>query len=654
LIFAKQTRKWDSSRTNIVILDIVGAVAILLSILTYQNSTFISNKIVDIASDEVRSNSRIEVHDLSQLLANKLESISALLQTLADSPAIHNNEYKRAYTVINTRQKYSSQLTDFYMWLNKDGKLNWVSNINQTAYQKYKGTDLSYRPYFLIAKTTHSGYYSSLIESNDKVPRLYISYPVINTTGKEGGGGAAGAFTGVVVASIRASTLGNVLKSQLFPQFNSTIGLLDRNGIILYTTPQQYIGENVFEMKFQSALSSIMQPPESRIKLNDLIRESLQGKTGSGDILVNGKITTIAYQPVVVKGKHFLTLYISAQNSLASDVTALIDQQRYFTTLVVIIIGLVAFIVAFLVFSWNKRLEKTVNARTAELKKANDSLASAVEQLKVHDKMQKEFINVASHEMKTPTQAILGYSKLIQRHPEKQGEMLLAISRNASRLQRLTNDILDVTRIESQSLRLNKERFNLLETITSVINDHRSEMDKLDGDFKLVFERPNINDGPIFVEADKSRIIQIISNLLSNAIKFTKEAATKTTPGTVLVSTLVRPEHKNGGSGDDSKDEVIVSVKDTGNGIDPEIFPKLFTKFVTKSQSGTGLGLFISKSIIEAHGGRIWAENTTNTNGKKGAIFSFSLPLRNDMENDDKVDSNKHMNDRNNSGNGFS
>jgi nitrogen-specific signal transduction histidine kinase len=126
---------------------------------------------------------------------------------------------------------------------------------------------------------------------------------------------------------------------------------------------------------------------------------------------------------------------------------------------------------------------------------------------------------------------------------------------------------------------------------------------------------------------------------------------THTTAGTVLVSTLVRPEHKNGGS----EDEVIVSVKDTGNGIDPEIFPKLFTKFVTKSQSGTGLGLFISKSIIEAHGGRIWAENTTNTNGKKGAIFSFSLPLRNDMDNDDKVDSNKHMNDsNNNSGNGFS
>jgi hypothetical protein len=179
--------------------------------------------------------------------ANNLEGISALLQTLADSPAIHNNEYERAYTVINTRQQYSKELTDFYMWFDKKGKLIWVSNINESAYQKYKGTDLSYRPYFTIPKSTHTGYYSSLIESNDKIPRLYISYPVINRTEKEG---EPGIFMGIVVASMRANIIGNILKSELFPQSNCTIGLLDRNGIILYTTSQQYIGENFFGMKF--------------------------------------------------------------------------------------------------------------------------------------------------------------------------------------------------------------------------------------------------------------------------------------------------------------------------------------------------------------------------------------------------------------------
>ncbi len=380
-----------------------------------------------------------------------------------------------------------------------------------------------------------------------------------------------------------------------------------------------------------------MQLPESRIKLNNLVKESLLGKTGSEDILINDKITTIAFQPVVVKGKSFLTLDVNAQNSLASDVGTLIDQLKYFTTLVVIIIGIVALVIAFLVFSWNKQLEKTVVARTAQLKNANDSLASAVEQLKVHDKMQKEFINIASHEMKTPTQAILGYSTLIHRHPEKQTEMLQGISRNATRLQKMTNEILGVTRIESQSLRLRKEYFNLLEVISSVVNDYKSQLEKANTNVELVFERNRISDDkPIFVQADKSRITQVISNLLDNAIKFAKEIATTTTSGNVAVSVLSEPEKFGDDNDNDNKKEVVISVKDTGTGIDPEIFPKLFSKFATKSESGTGLGLFISKSIIEAHGGKIWAENI-NSNGKKGAIFCFSLPLSNNINNRYKI-----------------
>ena len=606
--------KERSSRTNIVILAVIAGIALVLSISSYEYSIFTSNKIVDIASQEVRSNTRIEVHDISLILANKLQTVGALLQTLAESPAVHNNEYKTADIVINGRQHSSSDLTDFYMWLDKNGKINWISNINHTTYQKYKGTDLSYRPYFSIPKSTHTAYYSSLIESNDRIPRLYISYPVINTTGTGTRTGTAnGIVTGVVVTSIRLQTLGNFLSNQLFPQFNSTIGLLDRNGTILYATnAQQYVGENVFGDKFQSVLSASLHPPESKNLLNDLIKSSLQGYTGSGDVLVNGKMNTIAYQPVLVNGKNFLTLYISAQHNLASDVSALIDQQRYFTTFVVAIIGAVAIIIAFLVFSWNKRLNTIVNTRTAELKTSNDSLAEsnkqlgfANEQLKVHDKMQREFINIASHEMKTPTQAILGYSKLIQRHPEKRDGMLEAIARNATRLQRLTNDILDVTRIEAQSLKLNKERVNLNKLISDVIEDQRNETEKTKKDIEILHEP---QERTIEVEADKNRLTQVISNLLSNAIKFTKK-------GTIRVT-----EEVNDG-------RALVSIEDTGQGIDPEISSRLFSKFAAKSDAGTGLGLFISKSIVEAHGGKIWAENNSSSDGKKGAVFTFSIPL---------------------------
>ena len=602
---------WSASKTNIVILAAIVTVALVVSIFSYQYSTFTANKIVEISSQEVRSNARIEVHDLSQILSNRLQTVSALLQTLTPSPLMQNDTYKKsAFILFNSRQLATSELTNFYMWLDKDGKVVWISNMNQTTYQKYKGTDLSYRPYFTVPKTTHMAYYSSLIDSNDKIPRLYISYPIINSTAGIGSGeaGAGGIFKGVVVAGIRADTLGNLLKNQLFSQFNSTIGLLDRNGIILYTNPQQYVGESIFGNKFQSVLSSALKPPESKNLLNDLIKRSLQGYTGSGDILVNGKMNTIAYEPVAAGGKNFLTLYISAQQNLASNVSTLIDQQRYFTLLVVTIIAAVAIIVAFLVFSWNKRLETTVRARTAELALAN-------EQLKVHDKMQREFINIASHEMKTPTQAILGYSKLIQRHPEKREEMIQAISRNATRLQRLTSDILDVTRIESRSLRLNLERFNLNEVISDVVADYRSEIEKSNSDIELLYNHYGGNkNNPLFIEGDRGRITQVISNLVSNAIKFTKKG------GSVLITEEERIVVDNGNS-----NQVMISIKDNGQGIDPEIYPRLFSKFAAKSETGTGLGLFISKSIIEAHGGKIWAKN--NNDGKKGATFAFSLSL---------------------------
>ena len=595
--------KERKSRTNIIILAVIVGIVLIVSILLYQYSVLTSNKIDEIASKEVRSNSRIQVHDISQILANKLQTVGALLQTLAESPALHNNEYKRADIVVNTRQNSSSDLTDFYMWLDKNGKINWISNINESTYQKYKGTDLSYRPYFTFPKDTNTVYYSSLIQSNDKIPRLYISYPILNRTETST---TKGILTGVVVASIRLETLGNFLKNQLFPQFNSTIGLLDRNGIILYATgAQQYVGEYVFGDKFQSVLSSLLHPPESKNLLNDLIKDSLQGKTGSEDILLNGKMNTIAYQPVAVNGKNFLDLYISAQHSVGSDVSALIDQMRYFTMLVVAIIGAAAFIIAFLVFSWNKRLQMVVKARTAELKTANDSLAKANEQLKIHDKMQQEFINIASHEMKTPTQAILGYSKLVQRHPERREVMIEAIARNATRLQRLTNDILDVTRIETQSLKLNVERIHLNKLISDIIEDYRNEIEKTNKDIKLVHES---QDQIIEIDADKNRLTQVISNLVSNAIKFTNE-------GTIKVTEEVKD------------DMVLVTVKDTGQGIDPEIFPKLYSKFASKSETGTGLGLFISKSIVEAHGGKIWAANNDSSDGKKGAAFTFSIPL---------------------------
>jgi two-component system sensor histidine kinase VicK len=257
------------------------------------------------------------------------------------------------------------------------------------------------------------------------------------------------------------------------------------------------------------------------------------------------------------------------------------------------------------------------------LAKAYEQLEAANEQLKVHEKMQKEFINVASHELRTPIQPILGLSEVLYAKIKDTGQrqLLDTITRNAKRLQRLTDDILDVTKIESQSLKLNKERFNLNDVITNVIDEmivnREFKNEKSDDDGNNIKIEYNPKD--IFVEADRVRVTQVISNLLDNSIKFTKE-------GKIIITI----EKKDDG------EVVVISIKDTGIGIDSEMFPKLFSKFASKSYQGTGLGLFICKSIVEAHDGKIWAEN--NNQEKKGATFYFTLPTINRQQDVKVVD----------------
>src|SRR5829696_7052531 len=264
-----------------------------------------------------------------------------------------------------------------------------------------------------------------------------------------------------------------------------------------------------------------------------------------------------------------------------------------------------------------------------QLEESNKQLELANEQLKIHDKMQKEFINIAAHELRTPIQPILGLAEVLSSKTgriEQYNELIDAIIRNAKRLQRLTEDILDVTKIESNSLILNKQQFNLNDIITNTINDIIVKKDFNSENVKILYEPSNNNiqdknNNIILVQADRSRLTQVISNLLSNAVKFTKK-------GTIRVTTQIKEEEEDdqNDDGDDNGGNkvVVISIKDTGSGISPEMFPRLFSKFASNSFEGTGLGLFIAKSIVEAHGGKIWAENNAD---RKGATFTMSLPI---------------------------
>jgi two-component system sensor histidine kinase VicK len=248
--------------------------------------------------------------------------------------------------------------------------------------------------------------------------------------------------------------------------------------------------------------------------------------------------------------------------------------------------GTIAAVVVLIIFliKWNGVLGEEVRKRTKELDESN-------EKLKLQDKMQREFINIAAHELRTPIQPILGLSGFLKSKIKdiEQDELLDVILRNAKRLQRLTEDVLDVTRIESHSLQLKREQFDINETIENVVRDYESST-------KILFEK---KENSILLYGDKGRITQVTCNLLDNAIKFA---------GLGKVSII--SERIDG--------KAKVSVKDNGSGIDPEILPRLFSKFATKSTQGTGLGLYISKNIIEAHGGKMWAWNNEE-------LFSFPL-----------------------------
>jgi len=243
-----------------------------------------------------------------------------------------------------------------------------------------------------------------------------------------------------------------------------------------------------------------------------------------------------------------------------------------------------------------------------EQRRLSDELKTANEEIQQRERMKDEFINVAAHEMRTPVQPILGLSELLKamRHENKlpvtkEEELLDMIISNAKRLLLLQENILNVSRIENKLLKLNKDQCDLVEIISTAIQDTENQIDK-----NMVEMRYNPSEtNPPLVYADRAKLTQVVSNLLNNAIKFTQA-------GSITVDVVK----------DDN--EAIVRIKDTGAGIHPRVESKLFSKFVTNSSSGTGLGLFISKSIVEAHGGKISGSNNTND---KGATFSFSLPL---------------------------
>ena len=642
-------------KTLWIFIAITIALLIIVSISTYQFFIDNSKKIDSIALQNIIGNSKLQVEELAISLSNKIATVTANLEIISDSPSIHMH-LPNAKSLLYSGQKTTNNLTEFYAWLNKDGKIAWVTLFdNKTLYEKNVDFNLSNREHFKIVKSTLNPHITPVIKSITGSNTIFISYPILgNQTGnnisdmiqknennntnniqfltqqekiqqqeqkqkvQETKTNSDKVFDGTILTGINTTSMIKLLENQVSSKNRSAINLIDKKGLIITASNPEFNGLIINSERYNQTLDKFYDGRNQEIifKAFDNI---LLGKSGSTGI-INDRFensSILAYTPVITNGQILFYVVLTSPYEFATEVDNLILQQQNFAMGSIIIMGIIALLVAIILGLFNKNLRKIVEEQTTSLKNAIISLERSNEQLKKHDKMQQEFINITAHELRTPTQSIIGYVEMIKSFPERTSTYLQPIERNTQRLYRLIQDILDITKIESGSLKLKKTTFDMNEKINNVIRDltpkKKVNDDNTNQSVKFIFQPTK---EPIRIFADKERIYQIISNLIKNALKFIPS-----TDGKIEI-TLEKVKEKN----DNKKEFVSVKIKDNGKGIDEEVLPRLFEKFASKTElGGTGLGLYLSKNIVEAHGGKIWGKN--NNNGS-GAEFGFTIPLK--------------------------
>ncbi len=608
----------------------------------------------------------------SQHIGSDLDSLLARLQIIASSPNLQTQNLVYSSKISSAIQQMKNQISpelgqylDNIFIADKNGIIRFNYDQGNANNEKISiiGRNISSLDYVNKTKTNLIPVFSNASTFVDNKFSIIITYPIINNTiGQINNNNnynkdqkdSINRYLGLVGISIPISKFfnnyGNTqnLNTQFFRAY-------DKNGTILVNPMKQLIGKNYFSNYIQHSINH-------NIVLNNLIKALiLSGQSGTKVFDLGLGERLIITQPIFARNtpQYFMAL-ITPTSSIYSDIDNILSLQRSETLTLFIGLSIAIIILIIIYIKWNTILRKEVDKKTGELdvsnkqlKRLNKHLSSANKQLEINAKIQSEFINLAAHELKTPAQSILGYTELLMMEEDVNNSSIKnnnndrdnsltvryasAANRNALRLQRLIKDILDVARIESNTLRLTKERFDLVESINYIISDivhtqvvNTKTNNNNDNNTEIVFNKQVTT---LFVFADKMRIDEVISNLIINAINITKDIR-------IIVSIQVAEcakseihlnDYHNDNNNDDKNDKddkicAIVAIEDNGTGIDPEIKPKLFTKFASKSKSGLGLGLYISKSIIEAHGGKIWAEN--NVEGK-GTTFRFSLPITN-------------------------
>lgn len=610
----------------------------------FQNIT--ENGIKNAILEQQKQRQIESIKSIAQHIGSDLESVMVRLQSMANSIYFQNNFSITSNAKELVKENYNNidNIVDRLGIVDRNNTI--VINIVPVGEEDFIGLNLKYN-WIKRAHDLKKPIFSEGFRGLDGSYRIGLAYPIIKRDTNE--------YLGMIVAVIPTERFfahyGNV--HEISSRF---LVVFDKNGVMLANgAGKDLVGKNFFGDYTQRFINY-------NPILNNLTRSLLEGNFAYG-IYDYGKGERITVQqPIYVNddAKYFIQ-YVQPTQQIYSQIDGILFSQRVEMFILLAAFSFAVIIIIAVYIQWNKVIRKAVNDKTEKLeefnqnlKESNINLEKANEQLKEYQKIQKDFINVAAHELRTPTQAISGNLELIEmsfipsilNYPSKQvtninqelenmikdkekltgfAEGFASIYRNSKRLEKLVKDMLDVTRIEDNRFVIQKEYINLNEKIKNVIKDiYKKKHDIADGNAngnKIIFETAQ---DPITVFVDKIRIFEVLSNLINNAIKFSNNEPITIKVDIVEKNSMANIIDKEEKQNNDNKEMVVVSIKDQGKGIDLDILPHLFEKFRTKSEGGTGLGLFISKSIIESHGGQMWAYN--NKDGK-GATFSFSLPF---------------------------
>ncbi|HEU4605150.1 MAG TPA: sensor histidine kinase [Nitrososphaera sp.] len=538
------------------------------------------------ANQELRNQLSEEAGDATIAIGSNLNAIRERLEAAAASPLLQDDDQMRAL------------LDATRVGIQYDGRINYIDRDGIVVYTTDQnligsvGSDRSDLVYYNEVKEKNEPVLTGLFKSSDNRSSVSVAVPAL---------GDGGDFNGVLAAILHVDSLVSSVSDRLPLIGGDQLFIVSADGTITGHREESFVSESIFD-RFDALQ-------------NDIVSRNLQlmteGRSGVFEYATqDGQRKIAAYSSLAFSGNiHAWSVLIATPSSQGDVFSSVLSDQRIFTIVAIILIGIIAAIFMALILTLNRRLHRTVQTQDVQIKGQLDDLQDAYERLTEQDKIKDEFINIAAHELRTPVlPIILSAEGLAEDLGTSDNSKVEIILRNAKRINKLTNDILDVSRIKSNTFRLQKDRTSVKRLVEEAIQDVLFKMmEDKNPNLKVAFES-KLPEGKDEIMADRGRLNQVLANLLDNAVNFTDQ-------GRITVTVQ---ESKDFGF-------VEVTVADTGKGIDPAIRSRLFEKFVTKSEKarGTGLGLYLCKAIVEAHGGKIWVEDRKDD---KGTVFAFTLP----------------------------